>query len=174
MTDNKKINRRDAIKLISAAAGASVVANLPSKWSKPELASAAMPVHAQASCDVTVTVTMVYQNVDQQLCLNQGPAPAQQIGDINIDFSSPTCATTGNILSYQAIWTCQTGCLQLFFNGVDPDNYRWAVSIATPGSSNGITFSDATSINNLVVDLSTGEYQTDFDTHSTCSWISTD
>lgn len=45
----KKLSRRDAIKLLGAAAGATVLANLPSKWSKPELASGVIPAHAQTS-----------------------------------------------------------------------------------------------------------------------------
>ena len=47
--NNKNINRRDAIKLLGAAAGASALANLPAKWSKPELAGGALPAHAQTS-----------------------------------------------------------------------------------------------------------------------------
>jgi hypothetical protein len=51
MTDkpSKEISRRDAIKILAAAVGASVLANLPSKWSTPELASGVLPVHAQTS-----------------------------------------------------------------------------------------------------------------------------
>lgn len=49
MTAPKKLSRRDAIKLLGAAAGATVLANLPSKWSTPELASGVLPVHAQTS-----------------------------------------------------------------------------------------------------------------------------
>lgn len=45
----KKLTRRDAIKILSAAAGASVLANLPSKWSSPELTSGVLPAHAQTS-----------------------------------------------------------------------------------------------------------------------------
>ena len=45
----KKLSRRDALKILGAAAGASVLANLPSKWSTPELASGVLPAHAQVS-----------------------------------------------------------------------------------------------------------------------------
>ena len=45
----KKISRRDAIKLLGAVTGATVLANLPSKWSTPELASGVLPAHAQTS-----------------------------------------------------------------------------------------------------------------------------
>ena len=46
----KTISRRDAIKLLGAATGAALLANIPSKWSKPELTSGVLPAHAQASC----------------------------------------------------------------------------------------------------------------------------
>ena len=49
MTDKTKLNRRDAIKVLGAAAGASVLANIPTKWSKPELSGANLPAHAQIS-----------------------------------------------------------------------------------------------------------------------------
>ena len=45
----KKLSRRDAIKLLGAATGATLLANLPSKWSKPELSSGVLPAHAQTS-----------------------------------------------------------------------------------------------------------------------------
>lgn len=45
----KKISRRDAIKLLGAVTGASLLANLPSKWSTPELVSGVLPAHAQTS-----------------------------------------------------------------------------------------------------------------------------
>lgn len=45
----KKLSRRDAIKLLGAVTGATVLANLPSKWSTPELVSGILPAHAQTS-----------------------------------------------------------------------------------------------------------------------------
>ena len=46
---NKTLSRRDAIKIISATTGASLLANLPAKWSKPELKGSKIPAHAQTS-----------------------------------------------------------------------------------------------------------------------------
>ena len=46
---SKKITRREAIKILGAAAGASVLANIPSKWSKPEVMGGVVPAHAQIS-----------------------------------------------------------------------------------------------------------------------------
>ena len=45
----KKISRRDAIKMLGAVAGTSVLANLPSRWSTPELTTGVLPAHAQTS-----------------------------------------------------------------------------------------------------------------------------
>jgi len=48
-SSQKKISRRDAIKLLAAAVGAATVANLPSEWSKPAMAASELPEHAQQS-----------------------------------------------------------------------------------------------------------------------------
>ena len=54
MTDkpSKQLSRRDALKLLGAAAGASVLANLPSKWSTPRSVAGVLPAHAQTSFDL--------------------------------------------------------------------------------------------------------------------------
>ena len=49
MTENKKLNRREALKLLGAAAGASLLAGLPAKWSKPSVSGGTLPAHAQIS-----------------------------------------------------------------------------------------------------------------------------
>ena len=46
---NKKLSRREAIKLLGTATGASLLANIPAKWSKPELTGGVLPAHAQIS-----------------------------------------------------------------------------------------------------------------------------
>jgi hypothetical protein len=45
----KKISRRDAMKLLGAAIGAAALSTLPSKWSTPELAAGVLPAHARQS-----------------------------------------------------------------------------------------------------------------------------
>jgi len=47
---NKKLSRREAIKIVGTAAGASLLANIPAKWSRPELTGGNLPAHAQISC----------------------------------------------------------------------------------------------------------------------------
>jgi len=54
MSNQKKITRREAIKVLGAAAGASLLANIPAKWSKPELTGGALPAHAQTSIVYTL------------------------------------------------------------------------------------------------------------------------
>ena len=49
----KKLSRRDALKVLGAATGASLLASLPSKWSAPEIASGVLPAHAQTSGGLT-------------------------------------------------------------------------------------------------------------------------
>ena len=53
----KKLSRRDAIKLIGTAVSATALANLPSKWSKPKLSGGVLPAHAQISCAGSGTQT---------------------------------------------------------------------------------------------------------------------
>ena len=48
----KKLSRRDAMKLLGAAIGAAALANLPSKWNTPELAAGVLPAHARQSAVV--------------------------------------------------------------------------------------------------------------------------
>lgn len=48
-TAAKKISRRDAIKILTAAAGAATLANLPAQWSKPGFEMGVLPAHAQTS-----------------------------------------------------------------------------------------------------------------------------
>jgi len=54
MTEEKKnqLSRRDALKVLGAAAGATALANLPSKWNSPELLSGVLPAHAQTSANL--------------------------------------------------------------------------------------------------------------------------
>jgi len=45
----KKLSRRDAMKILGAAIGATALAALPSEWDKPALAASELPKHAQQS-----------------------------------------------------------------------------------------------------------------------------
>ncbi|MCZ2127942.1 MAG: twin-arginine translocation signal domain-containing protein [Anaerolineales bacterium] len=45
----EKVSRRDAIKILTAAAGAVALANIPDKWIKPDADFGVLPAHAQTS-----------------------------------------------------------------------------------------------------------------------------
>lgn len=78
---SKKISRRDAIKLLGAAAGASVLANLPTKWKTPQIASGVLPAHAQTSSSLGLTITSCNLTVD----LSTGAwSSAPQVGPMPI------------------------------------------------------------------------------------------
>lgn len=48
----KKLSRRDAMKVLGAAIGATALAALPSEWNKPAVAASELPEHAQQSQQV--------------------------------------------------------------------------------------------------------------------------
>ncbi len=54
---SKRLTRRDAMKVAAAALGAAALSNLPSQWSKPELAAGVLPAHAQTSVSPLVLTT---------------------------------------------------------------------------------------------------------------------
>jgi hypothetical protein len=83
MTESKtkKISRRDAIKLLGATAGATVLANLPTQWSKPELTAGLLPAHAQTSTvqnvgctglGLTITLSLFLGDVDLRVTTPDG------------------------------------------------------------------------------------------------------
>ncbi len=58
---NTKITRRDAIKILGAAAGAGMLATLPTKWTKPQVTTGALPAHAQTSATLPTVLTVSVQ-----------------------------------------------------------------------------------------------------------------
>lgn len=105
MPEEKKnhLTRRDALKVLGAAAGATALANLPNKWNSPELLSGVLPAHAQTSA--TCTDWAVYIEVlsgEFVYSLIGGPAPDLVTGD----------GGPGSTVA----WACQEGCLFLWFD----------------------------------------------------------
>ena len=49
MTNKNKLSRREAIKILGTATGASLLANIPAKWSRPEVTGSPLPAFAQTS-----------------------------------------------------------------------------------------------------------------------------
>jgi len=102
MTD-KKLSRRDAMKLLGAAIGAAALANLPSKWDKPELAQGVLPAHAQQSGAVVCPIVRT-ANVGttdgvagyQFTAFNEGPITDAQITACGV--TSISYAWTGAVV----------------------------------------------------------------------------
>ena len=106
MTEQKKLTRRDAIKLIGAAAGASVLANIPAKWSKPSLAGGIIPAHAQTSHCGPGTSSMLVELFDIVPPVSGGQS------------WSGEWVETGEIFTdgYKLFYPCQTGCFDFSFS----------------------------------------------------------
>ena len=133
----KKITRRDAIKLLGAAVGATALANLPSKWSKPELISGVLPVHAQTSC-----ISLLVEVISTDGVLNI-VGSGQIFDEILWD---------GTAGSY-ARWFCQPNCTMV--TAYLASGTTGSVRITTLVGSFVVS---ATSGTWILVDLETGAY----------------
>ena len=95
----KKVSRRDAMKILAAAAGAVVAANLPSEWSAPGIETGVLPAHAQTSgygivCDP-----------DSTFICTRGNSPAFE------SKATISPADDGVVLAYEIIETSATGSI---------------------------------------------------------------
>ena len=165
---NKKLSRRDAIKLLGAAAGAAALANLPSKWSKPELVSGVLPAHAQTSaCAGDAASFTINANAgfvtNYEVWLNGSLV----IGSVSL---SPGQSYSGN-------YPCGSGCLEIFAFSQLPGPVP-TVDLTT--FSSGTTTIPFTGIGpalppftvDILVDLSTGQYSTTrSQTVGSCGWV---
>ena len=158
MNNQKKITRREAIKLIGAAASAGVLANLPSKWSKPSLTGGVLPVHAQTSC---IALSIVMKNFDNS---NGGGGGYGAISGPDADIF-----TDQGFLGPQA-WYCQDACLELVFQIAPPAIYT--VELSPIGHQKfTLNLNAGNSPIYVLVNLNTGEYSLDTNnTAGTCGW----
>jgi hypothetical protein len=107
----KKLSRRDALKILAAAAGATTLANLPPQWSKPGIAVGVLPAHAQTSvvhvkhtldCDdnafiqpnveqdpITINSRVTITPPDSGIQMRYLVALDEQTGDSHQDIDSP-------------------------------------------------------------------------------------
>ena len=139
MKNQKKLSRREAIKLLGAGAGASLLANLPSKWSKPELTGGTMPAFAQTSCN---SVFLEIVSTDGTFFGSGvfGPSPDEISGD----------GAAGSTLT----WYCQSGCLFFIFD----------LNSGTTGQVRITTMAGTfienypPSLRDIVIELDTGAY----------------
>jgi len=148
MSENNKLTRREAIKLLGAASGAVTLANLPAKWSRPELANGLIPAHAQTSlCPAgQSTLSMFVQASAAGSALSV--RTAAQYVDPN---GSLLTGTTFDI-------ACESGCLGL---GIESTN---AVDVHVIFTVNGLVVFDQIYNNQfhyVFVDAATGAYQVD-------------
>jgi hypothetical protein len=64
----KKLSRRDAMKMLGVAVGAAALAGLPSKWNTPELAAGVLPAHARQSGHVVAPNLVAGKAATTSLC----------------------------------------------------------------------------------------------------------
>lgn len=105
MTNQKKISRREAIKLLGVATGASLLANLPAKWSRPEVTGSVLPAHAQTSCyaaSFTIAPNEPF-TINLTIYLNGSPAGNYLVPDEGLTLDFP-CGSVG--------------CLEVFINTI--------------------------------------------------------
>ena len=159
--NNKNLSRRDALKVLGAAAGAVALANLPEKWSSPELESGVLPAHAQTSDiptpDPTPDPTPTDPNPETCTDWNvyievlsgyfaydviQSPAPDYINGD----------GGPGSIYAWNS---CQTGCLFLWLDLAEIST-SGSVSITTLGVSTTISYSSDDPLRDIVIEMATG------------------
>ncbi|HSR31409.1 MAG TPA: twin-arginine translocation signal domain-containing protein [Anaerolineae bacterium] len=142
---DKRLSRRDALKLLGAAAGASVLANLPSKWSTPQLTAGVLPAHAQTTCTrifQAIAATgaagnRVWQYVEPSYVSQEGIFPASAA-----EFLAPPPS------GWTVRWECKDGCLQIDFKGT------WSLSFPD-GTGTGVLNQT------LFANLTTGAYGVD-------------
>jgi hypothetical protein len=60
----KKISRRDAMKILGAAIGGAALSTLPPQWSKPALAASQLPAHARQSAVAGYQIDSVLISAD--------------------------------------------------------------------------------------------------------------
>ena len=154
---DKNLSRRDALKLLGAAAGASVLANLPSKWSTPRLTAGVLPAHAQSSCyffeaekATSISSTnVVLKYVEPSFVGPEATFPTEPgLGGV---FFAP--------INWKLRWECKQGCLQISFDG------EWEF-VFPDGSTGGVTD------NMVYVDLTAGLHGiNETPQGSECEWL---
>ena len=157
MTEEKKLSRRDAIKLIGATAGASALANIPSKWSKPTLAGGMIPAHAQTSgCSLPNFSMLVKFHEVNGTGISSGFGA---LGDAN--YSNNLIQTSGveTTTGYTIFFPCYDGCVGFGFDVESPTTATVQVTI------NGVVVAYWVDITNdyhfVEFDGTTGNYSVD-------------
>lgn len=151
-SNSKNLSRRDALKILGAAAGASVLANLPSKWKTPQVAAGVLPAHAQTSAlyslacedlllDEVEGATIITSRVQISPVASSIPM-LYVISMTNMDFNPPH-------LSFDTILTDALGQATVVFGvslpfpiGLPPHVVRVTWSFNNPSDGTGDCFKE--------------------------------
>lgn len=124
----QRISRRNALKILTAAAGATTLANLPGQWMKPVLRAGVLPAHAQTSGLPTANPTAT-----------TAPTNTPTATPTNTPTSTPTPTATatpqiiqGSLLA-SVEWSFEVGEIDLDLEVFDPGDNAWATP-ATPST----------------------------------------
>lgn len=154
--NRKQLSRREALKLLGAAVGAATLANLPNKWSTPQISAGVLPAHAQSTCTRIFSASYA-STVNNTSEVKQYVAPTYE--------SEPVFPVSGTFTPpeiYQVSWECTSGCLEVDFRG------PWDLAFPDGSSQSGL-------INPYIyVNLGTGQYWLNTYPGSSaggCDWI---
>lgn len=124
------LSRRDAIKLLGAAAGATVLANLPSRWSTPEFTAGVLPAHAQTSATSAPAC--------EGLALTATIAAIVGTGNVFSDPVPDLTSGSQNAQGYTMSWNCGDRCILLLVSadgGEGDATIRLTGTVVRPDSS---------------------------------------
>lgn len=123
----KKVSRRQALKLLTATAGAATMASVPNKWVKPILKAGVLPAHAQTSTPVppatsTNTPTSTPTNTPTSTPTNT-PTSTPTNTPTNTPTSTPTNTPTATATTGPTSMTCtgeinDLGSTDIYFSNV--------------------------------------------------------
>lgn len=134
--ETKKISRRNALKILAAAAGATTLANLPGQWMKPVLRAGVLPAHAQTSG--LPTATGVPTNTPTTVPTST-PTSTPTTTPTATATSTPTATATPQIiqgtLGVVLDWNFEVGEIDLDLEVFDPGDSTWA----TPANPTTLT-----------------------------------
>jgi len=155
-TPQKIISRRDAMKLLTAAVGATALTSLPSEWSKPALAASELPEHARQSLCYAVFVEVL--SADGEIFLAIPDVPGNPLPDV-VSGSGGTGSTWG--------WYCQEGCLFFILGSIDTSA---SVQITTISDQFTLVI-NSQDPKYVLISLGTGQYSLELgEPAGSCEW----
>lgn len=162
MAEQKKLSRRDAMKALGAALGATALATLPPEWSKPALAASQLPEHARQSVCYAVYIEVLAADGTLAFAPLSFPAPLPDV----FSTAQPTPITTGDYLG----WYCQDGCWTghlILINATSA-----SVQITTIAHQFTLNLDGNNKVSyDVLVNMGTGEYTLDgAGSAGTCVW----